>query len=262
MSSTTSLGLRFAGLGTQTRREASMWWSTTRWWRQALIWTVLLGSILAGMLWIFPGILAGIEGAETTTMDLPQAAAQFAELAAFLSAIGVVILGQGLLLDNERLGLTEWLLSKPLSRSALVLATFLGHASGLLVTIVLVPWSVAYLLLSVAGGQAWPLGRFLGTVALTGLFVLFHLALVLAVSAVIGNRGAVLAIPLGLLFGADMIAAWQPAVVEWLPYLVNRVAAALLVTGEVVAVGPVIATGIYTVALTAIAIAAFDRREL
>jgi hypothetical protein len=107
-----------------------------------------------------------------------------------------------------------------------------------------------------------PLGRFLGTVALTGLFVLFHLALVLAVSAVIGNRGAVLAIPLGLLFGADMIAAWQPAVVEWLPYLVNRVAAALLVTGEVVAVGPVIATGIYTVALTAIAIAAFDRREL
>lgn len=255
-------GTWLAGLGNQTRREASMWWATSRWWRQAIIWSVLLGGILAGMLWVFPGVLAGIEGADAVTMDVLEAAAQFAELAAFVSAVGVVIICQGLLLDDDRLGLTEWLLSKPLSRPALVLAKLVGHASGVLFSIVLVPWTLAYVLLSVALGQAWPLGRFLGVVALTALFVVFHLALVLALSAVIGSRGAVLAIPLGLLVGADLLVGFVPATANWLPYLINRVAAALLVSGEVVMVWPVIATVVYTLALTAVAVWRFDQREL
>ena len=37
------------GFGNQTRREAARWWSTPRWWRQALVWTLLLGALLAGM---------------------------------------------------------------------------------------------------------------------------------------------------------------------------------------------------------------------
>jgi ABC-type transport system involved in multi-copper enzyme maturation permease subunit len=128
--------------------------------------------------------------------------------------------------------------------------------------IVLVPWTVAYVLLSLAAGQGWPLGRFIGAVAFTALFVVFHLALVLALSAVIGIRGAVLAIPLGLLIGADLVVGFVPAMANWMPYLTNRVAAALLVSGKLVMAWPVIATVIYTAALTGIALWSFDRREL
>lgn len=173
-----------------------------------------------------------------------------------------MILTQGVLLDEQRSGLHEWLLSKPLSRPALVLAKFAGHASGLLVALVLAPWAGIYVLLSIAAGQPWPLGRFLGTVALVGLFVLFHLALVLALSALFGSRGAVLAIPLVLLVGADLLVAAAPWAADGLPYLLNRVAAALLATGELTAVGPAVATGVATAVLAAVAVWRFNRQEL
>lgn len=239
-----------------------MWWATGRWWRQGLLWSVVLGGLLAGMLWVLPTLLAGVEDAEATPTDVAEVAVQFTELAAFVSALGVVILAQGVLLDDQRLGLTEWLLSKPLSRPALVAAKLAGHASGLVFAIVVAPWIFVYALLSVAGGQAWPAGRFVATVALVALFVAFHLALVLALSAVTGSRGVVLAVPLALLVGADLIATTVPWTADLLPYLSNRVAAALLVTGEVVAVGPVLATAVATVVLAAVAMWRFAHREL
>jgi ABC-type transport system involved in multi-copper enzyme maturation permease subunit len=179
-----------------------------------------------------------------------------------VSAIGVVILAQGVLLDEQRSGLTEWLLSKPLSRPALVLAKLAGHSSGLLVSVVLVPWAAVYVLLSVAAGTPWPVGRFVGTVALVGLFVVFHLALVLALSALSGSRGAVLAVPLALLVTADLLVSMAPWAADAMPYLVNRVGAALLATGDVAAVGPLLATAGWTVALAGAAVWRFNRQEL
>jgi ABC-type transport system involved in multi-copper enzyme maturation permease subunit len=251
-----------AGLANQTRREASMWWGTSRWWRQGLVWTVLLGGLLAGVLWVLPAIMAGAEGSDVAAMDLAQGAAQFTELAAFVTAVGVVILTQGVLLDEQRSGLHEWLLSKPLSRPALVLAKLAGHGSGLLFSLVLAPWLGIYLLLSLAAGQPWPVGRFLGAVGLVGLFALFHLALVLALSAVFVSRGAVLGIPLALLVGADLLVTAVPWAADGMPYLVNRVAAALVATGVLAAPGPALATAVATAALAAVAVWRFNRQEL
>jgi hypothetical protein len=251
-----------AGLGNQTRREASMWWGTGRWWRQGLLWAALLGGLLVGMLWILPALLAGVEGAQGVSSDTVETGMQFAQMAAIVSAAGVVILAQGILLDDQRLGLTEWILSKPLSRPALVLAKLTGHASGLLAAVVVIPWVAVYAILSVAGGEPWPVGRFLGTVALLGLFVAFHLALVLAVSAWTGSRGAVLAVPLALLVGMDVVLGAAPGLADWVPYLLNRVGAALLVSGDLVAVGPVLATVVWTAVLTMAAVWRHARQEL
>jgi hypothetical protein len=251
-----------AGLANQTRREASMWWATGRWWRQAGVWTVVLGGLLTLMHWVLPGVLAGVEGAEALPADVAETAAQFAELAAFVSAVGVVILASGLLLDDQRSGLLEWLLSKPLSRPALVLAKLAGHGSGLLVGLVLMPWLAVYALLSVAAGAPWPLGRFLAALALVGVFVVFHLALVLALSVLTGSRGAVLAVPLALLVGTDLVVGAVPALAPWTPYVLGRVAAALLATGQLVAVGPLLATVGWAAALTAVAVRGFAGQEL
>jgi ABC-type transport system involved in multi-copper enzyme maturation permease subunit len=251
-----------AGLANQTRREASMWWGTGRWWRQAGVWTLVLGGLLVVMHWVLPGVIADVEGAEALPTDVVETAAQFLELATFVSAVGVVILASGLLLDDQRLGLLEWLLSKPLSRPALVLAKLAGHASGLLVALVVVPWVAVYALLSIAAGAPWPLGRFLGAGVLVSLFVVFHLALVLALSALTASRGAVLAVPLALLVGADVVVGAVPALADWAPYVLGRVAAALVATGELVAVGPLLATAAWTVALSAVAVWRFARQEL
>jgi hypothetical protein len=46
-----------------------------------------------------------------------------------------VIVCQGVVIDDRRLGLREWMLSKPFVASALLLAKLGGHASGLLVAL-------------------------------------------------------------------------------------------------------------------------------
>ncbi|CAN5141368.1 hypothetical protein BH20ACT3_BH20ACT3_00020 [soil metagenome] len=143
-----------------------------------------------------------------------------------------------------------------------MLAKLAGHSSGLLVSVVLTPWVAVHALLSVAAGGPWPLARFAATVVLVGAFVVFHVALVLALSVVTGSRGAVLAIPLALLVGGDLVVRVAPWAADGMPFLLNRVAAGLLGTGEVLAWGPIVAAGAWTVVLTCLAVWRFDRQEL
>jgi hypothetical protein len=249
-----------AGLGNQTRREAATWWATGRWWRQGLVWLAVLGGLFAAMHWVLPSLLAEVDPGAGPAV-LTETAAQFAELATLVTAVGVVILGHGLLLDDQRLGLLEWLLSKPLSRPALVLAKLAGHTSGLIVALVLVPWLAVYALLTAAAGEPWPLGRFLGAMVIVGVVVVFHLALVLALSALTGSRGVVLAVPLALLVGADVVIGAVPALADGAPYVLGRVAGALLATGQLVAVGPLAATAAWTFALLVLAVWRFSHQE-
>jgi hypothetical protein len=256
-------GTVLAGLGNQTRREAAMWWATPRWWRQALVWTAGLGALLVAMLWVLPAVLAGVEGAEVPRLTPTETAGQFAELALVLTAVGVVILSQGLLLDDQRGGLLEWLLSKPLSRPApLLLAKLSGHSSGLLVAAVAIPWIAVWAVLSIALGEPWPLTSLVATAVLAALFAVFHVVFVLALSVLTGSRGAVLAIPLALLVGGDLIVAVAPWAANISPYLLPRLAAGLLVTGDLLVTWPVFAVVGWAAALLAIAIWSFGRQEV
>ena len=90
------------GLGNQTRREAASWWTTGRWRRQALVWTTILAGLFVVMYWALPALLP--EEAGLPTAELRQTAQQFTELAAIVTAIGVVLLTQGLILDERRNG--------------------------------------------------------------------------------------------------------------------------------------------------------------
>lgn len=250
MTAATASAPAFSGLRNQLRHETGTWWRTSRWWRQSLIWVVIVNGLLAAVLWLVPNLVGGIEdGAAVPQLDLLGSAAQFVEMAAAVTAVGVVILAQGIVLDDRRAGITEWLLSKPLTRPALLLAKLLGQGAGLLTCLVLLPWIGVYVVLSIAAGAAWPLGDFAGAVALVALYVAFHLALVLFLSFVPGKRGAVLGIPLALLAGADVAMTALPWLANVSPYVVNRLAAALLVGGVPPLAGPVLATAASITAL-------------
>lgn len=255
MSATTAL----AGLSNQTRREAGTWWRTRRWWTQALLWIVLTNGLLAMMLWVIPRL----ETLEASALaDVSQTAAQFTGMAAMLASVGVVVLAQGLLIDERRLGLLEWMLSKPLARPALLLAKYGAHATAMLVVVVLVPWVGVAAQLSAAEGARWPIGRTLGAVALIGMLVLFHLALVLALSTAFWSRGGVLALPLAGIVGTDLLVSAVPRLAEVLPWSLGRVAGAVLSDGVLVSVWPVVATVGWTVLCLVAAVWRMQRTEL
>lgn len=256
----TSRATPLAGLGNQTRREAASWWTTGRWRRQASIWTVLLAALFVLMHWALPALLPDEVGLPATS--LRQTAQQFTELAAIVTAIGVVLLSQGVILDERRNGVLGWLLSKPVTRPALIVAKFVGHGTALPTAVVAGPWLTIYLLLSIAAGRPWPAGPALAAAAMLGLLAVFHLALVLAISTVSSGRIAVLALPLAMIVGADLVATVLPWSFQLLPWSLGPVAGGMLAQGVLVTGWPLLATIAWTAALLGTAIWQLERVEV
>lgn len=247
------------GLTNQVRREAGSWWATRRWWTQALVWSALTNALLVLMLWVFPRLDVAAGGSD---MSPAESAVQFAGMAGILASIGVVVTAQGILLDERRSGVLEWMLSKPLSRGALLTAKFLGHALALFVVLVLVPWLGVLAQLSLAGGTLWPVGQWIGAVALIGFLAVFHLAVVLMLSALTWSRALVVALPLAGIFGTDLLVASAPSTFEVLPWSLARIAGPVLTDGTLITTGPLISTGVLTLISLGMASLALKRTEL
>lgn len=247
-----------AGLRNLTGRESSAWWTTRRWWTQTLVWTAILVGILAAMLWVLPNLTESTGG---PAMDPIDTIRQFPELAAVVMAIGVVLNGQGLILDERRNGVLEWLLSKPVTPGALVVARFLGNAGGMAATTVALPWIAVHTVLSLTMGEPWPAGASLGTAALLGLVVVFHLALVLALGTLLRSRVAVLALPIVATVGADAVVALAPSLFHVSPWTLGALASVVLTDGVLVTWWPVVATLVWTTALVAVASLTLRRQD-
>jgi ABC-2 type transport system permease protein len=253
---------RLAGLGNLTGREAAAWWATGRWRLHMTVWTALLAGLLVLMLWVLPALLDEAEAGGAVSGDVGEAAIQFPDLAAVVMAIGVVLLTQGILLDERRNGVLEWLLSKPVARPAVVLAKFLGQGSALVVTIAVVPWVAVHLLLSVAAGRLWSPTQSLAALGALMLVVAFHLALMLALSTLTTSRVAVLAVPIVLIVASDGITSLWPELFHVLPWSLGAVASVLLADGVLVSGWPLVSSVVLTVLLLALASAALQRAEL
>ncbi len=238
-----------AGFGNQLRHEAGTWWRRGRVVRRALACTAALAGLFVLMHWALPSVLPADAGLPET--DAAQSARQFTELAAIVTSIGTVLATQGLLLDERRSGVIEWLLSKPLTWPALLTAKFAGHSAGLAVAAVAVPWVAISGLLVLAGAE-WSPGRTSVVVAMFAVLVAFHVALVLTISSFGDRRGAVIGLPLLLIVGSDLAAAAFPALFAYLPWSLGRIAGTLLADGIVVTHTPLVSAAAATVALLAV----------
>ncbi|MCH8562895.1 ABC transporter permease subunit [Nesterenkonia sp. YGD6] len=246
------------GFANQARREAGTWWSTKRWWIQTLVWTGIINGLLAVMLWVVPQLEA-LVGAEVTVQA---SAAQFTGMASMITAIGVVVTSQGILLDEHRVGLLEWMLSKPLSRGALLAAKFVAHALALLVVLVIIPWLGVLIQLSLADGDPWPLDQWLGALGLVCLVAVFHLALVLALSALTWSRAMIVALPLVGIIGTDLFVAFVPESFNVMPWSLGPLAGPVLADGMLISIGPIVSASLLMLVSLGVAAAGIRRKEL
>jgi ABC-2 type transport system permease protein len=107
-------------------RESRLWWATRRWWILTLLWTAILNGLLVAFLWIAEQAPAGPDG-QQVMVGVAEVWPQYLPVAALLSTVGVVVLTQGVMLDERRSGTLEWVLTKPVSRTAFVLAKVTAH---------------------------------------------------------------------------------------------------------------------------------------
>jgi ABC-2 type transport system permease protein len=193
------------GLDNMLGVELGRWFRTKKWWTQILIWAAILNLILlavalsedepAGQLVVLYNVFLGI-----------------------FASLGVCILMQGSIVKERQLGTAAWVLSKPVSRLAFVVAKLVANVAGITVTILLAQSLIAYAIIYFTTDQALPPLAFLGGLGVQLLHLLFYLTASLMLGTLFSKRGPVIAIPVALLFAQELLGGAFPVLAKVLPY--------------------------------------------
>lgn len=243
------------------RRENKVWWASRRWLLQILVGAGGLGGFLAFVLFALPGVME----ATGETLDTLEAGVQiFFGLGAFALAIDIIILTQNTIIGEKQTGIAEWVLSKPVSRPAYILAKLVANALGILVTLILLPGLVAYGLFTLADAPI-SATNFAAAMGVLALHTLFYLALSLMMGVLADSQGALLAVTLGSVLGGAVLVDFVGRVAFITPWLLGNVAVGVAQGAELPAAvmwTPVVATAALTVLAVAVTIWRFQRTEL
>jgi ABC-2 type transport system permease protein len=250
------------------RNENAAWWRTRRWIIHVILWTVLVNGILASALWA-PQPDAAPQSGPDTTNPLVLGILLFVLIGGLATGTGAIILMQGAVIDEKKSGTAEWILSKPVSRSAFIWAKLCATGLAALLIMIVLQGVVAYLLVSARLGNAPPLIPFASGIALLGLHLLFYLALTLMLGTLFDGRGPVLGIPLGILFGAQIVMGLAPWLIPFMPWLIiipagqNTLSLAMLAMQglPLPTTTPIYATAIWIVIFVGVALWRFAREE-
>ncbi len=263
------------------RNESRRWWKTRQWLVQTLIWLVIVNGVVAMMVWTAPKDETQQAAAQEEIQAeygksvpplLPTAQlgmAGFLAIAGLAGPVGVIILGQDAVLNEKHSGTAAWILSKPASRTTFILSKLAANSLGILVTMILIQGLVTYLQIWLLTGQMFSLLSFLGALALAFLNLLFYLALTIMLGTIFNGRGAVLGIPLALVFGYQLLGkfvGWLVLVMPW--RLTNSLgptqpslALSLIQGSSLIDLTPAIVTAFWCLLFTGIALARFQREE-
>ena len=253
---------RLTGFFNLTRNEITLWWRTRRWLVNTITWVAILDGILAIMLGASAGEAAalGLDLSSEGTIVLMT-------LTLISLAIGAVIIGQGAIIDEKLSGTAAWILSKPASRTAFILAKLIAHSLGLLVTGILIPGAIGFVVLTAVGGS-FAIGNFAAALGIAFLNVVFYLAFTLMLGTLSNGRGAAIGLPMAFLLSYQLflgLAPWLADITPW-GFLTNATSRtpsiALVALGQSgLPMMPIVASAIWCVMFTLVALWRFGREE-
>lgn len=245
------------GLRNLHRAELGKWFQTNMWWIQSLIWIGVINGILAGLLW------------SDESIDILEAASFFSLFMGLFPAIAVIIIMQDAIVGEKKSGTAEWVLSKPVSRTAFVLSKLDANLLGVLVTMVLFPSMVAFFHISYASGEMLDPLAFLGGLGVIYLNLVFYLTLTLMLGTFFNHGGPVIGIPLALAFGQQLILGIHPILVEVFPWTlvvpygdVELPIAAAIIRGETpLSLNPIYVVLFLVIVFVALSLWRFNKEE-
>jgi len=257
------------GLATFLAKEHHAWWGTRRWLVDLLVWLALINGAVALTAWAVADARNQPEAAaEITPGRVYQLALQvFFQIGVMATAIGAVIGSQGAIIREKQLGTAAWVLSKPTSRSAFVLAKVSAYATALLVLGIALPSLVGYAEIWLVAGRAPDLAAFVAGVGVWSLHLLFYLALTMMLGTLFASRGPVVGLGLGFLFAGNFIPTVIPGTTLIFPWPLSQLSLVLALGADAsqpipaTAIVPVLATILWTGVFVTVALWRFRREE-
>jgi ABC-type Na+ efflux pump permease subunit len=120
--------------------------------------------------------------------------------------INVVIALQDEIIGLKETGTAAWLLSKPVSRTALVMSKIISFSIGITITISIIPMVIAFFTIGIFTGVYLPSLLIFG-ITLSAINLFFYLSLTVMLGTIFKQRGGVVGIPLALGLGYSMLSA-------------------------------------------------------
>jgi ABC-2 type transport system permease protein len=246
---------RMGGFGNMLRKELGQWWGTRTWWVQILIWVLILNGITT---------IVALTETGTPEAVLQEAVQTFLDIAVFAVGIGTIIVAQGAIVGEKQLGTAAWVMSKPASRAAFILAKTLAYAIGYGITAILIPSAIFIITMRQLNPVQLALMPFIAGVALAALGQLFYLTLTLMLGTFFSSRGPIAGIGIVFIMTGLLLNGFIPfQVLIVTPWPLPDVAAGLALGTELPSVWPVpiIAVAVWIVVMTSVALWRFEREE-
>jgi ABC-2 type transport system permease protein len=249
------------GLTPLLRRENRKWWGSRRWLLQLLIWVLILDGLLAFSLYILPNMAAadGVPMSPADALDVGQQ--MFFGLGALALGIGAIVLLQDAIIEEKTTGTAEWVLSKPVSRPAYLLAKLLPNLLAMAVIMLLVPGIIGYFIFFTFDETAVTLSGFLVSEGMIALNLFFYITLTLLLGVLVKSRTLLLGIALGSLLGGAILPV--PNIVQFTPWKLGDLAL-LPASGQPlppITTPMLISTAVWSILFIIVAIWQFNRLE-
>lgn len=246
---------RLGGINNMLRKELGQWWGTRAWWVQTLIWVLILNGVTT--------ITALTEGGMPAER-MQDVLGTFLAMGVGAVGIGTVITIQGAIVGEKQLGTAAWVMSKPASRAAFILAKVIAYTIGFWVTAILIPATIFFFTMRQLIPVPLPMGPFLTGLGLVALGQLFYSSMTLMLGTFFSSRGPIAGIGIGFIMTGLLLKSFIPLMVMIVtPWPLPDVAAGLALGTELPSVWPIpiVATSIWIVVMTAAALWRFGREE-
>ncbi len=259
-------------------KENRRWWGTRYWLVQLIIWALIINGITFALYQLPVEETYGSESGEPSAAEQAEIELMtqhpeliglipFMRLAGLGMVIGVLVIAQGAIIGEKQSGTAAWVLSKPVSRSGFILSKLSGFGLGILGVMCVLEGAILYIQIWLTTGVQIPLLRYAGMLGLVFLDLLFFLTLSIMLGTIFNSRGALIGIPLIVVFSYMIIPnmpAWLIAVMPWnlLDNLTQPALALSVVQGQPIqSFTPIIATVLWCISFIGVAIWRFHREE-
>jgi ABC-2 type transport system permease protein len=251
-----------SGFNTFFKKEIGEWLEARRWFVQTVLWLVVLNGFLAMVLFVLPNIVT-LDGGVPIENPVVEGLIGFFGIGGLALSIGIIILTQNEIIGEKQSGTAEWVLSKPVARSAFFLAKLLANTLGMLVIMIGLQSAIAYGQVTLMEPGAISLPDFLAGMGMLALQVFFYLSLTLMMGVISENREMVLGVSLGTLLIGLVARNFLGQVTLLTPWLLSDlagpVAMAEPLTPEMWL--PIISTAIFSLVFIAVALWRFEKHE-
>ncbi|MFN8374163.1 MAG: ABC transporter permease subunit [Anaerolineae bacterium] len=210
-----------SGFGNLFQKENNQWWKTRRWWLHLLLWTILINGMLTFVIWQEKPDNAAMSAGNNTFLDAtdPMAGPLFVFIVTvgIVTAVGITIVMQDIVVGEKQAGTAAWILSKPVARPAFILAKLAANTLNGLGIMIVLQCVLAYIQMLVAGSVPSTVSWLYGT-SLLALHVLFYLTLTLMLGTLFSARTVIVGIPLLILFAAQIVPYILPQIGLVMPW--------------------------------------------